>query len=169
MCKSIPVASIPPSNPRAFVARWITVVRHLEFTSVPAPRAFANVKNILLSFPTALRVKGYKHRHFRIRRAFIDNKRPIKAIKPFVWHCSVGVTHFVTCFMQFYWTETVMFIKNIAFNVYVYWSDERGYRAFDHYSRNGWQEICHQNLAAGSGICPIFLLKSPAGSTWNML
>ena len=24
---------------------------------------------------------------------------------------SVGVTHFVTCFMQFYWAETLMFIK----------------------------------------------------------
>ena len=40
-------------------------------------------RNILSSFPTALRVKGFKHGHFGIRRAFIDHKRLIKAIKPF--------------------------------------------------------------------------------------
>ena len=56
-----------------------------------APPAFAIsyqttknlLRNILSSFPMALRVRGFKHRYFEIRRAFIDHKRPIKAIKPF--------------------------------------------------------------------------------------
>ena len=39
--------------------------------------------NILSSFLMALRVKGFKHHHFGIRRASIDHKRPIKSIKPF--------------------------------------------------------------------------------------
>ena len=39
--------------------------------------------NILSSFLMALRVKGFKHHHFGIRRESIDHKRPIKSIKPF--------------------------------------------------------------------------------------
>ena len=39
--------------------------------------------------------------------------------------CSVGVPHFVTCFMQFYWAETVTFIRkmvtNIFYNVLIDW------------------------------------------------
>ena len=41
------------------------------------------LRNILSSFLAALRVGGFKHRHFGIRIAFIDHKRPIKSIKPF--------------------------------------------------------------------------------------
>ena len=44
-------------------------------------------RNILLSFPTVLRVKGFKHRRFGIRRTVIDHKRPIKAIKQFALSC----------------------------------------------------------------------------------
>ena len=43
------------------------------------PPGHLEKKNLALSFPTALR--GFKHRRFEIRRAFIDHKRPIKAIK----------------------------------------------------------------------------------------
>ena len=40
--------------------------------------------------------RGFKHRHFGIRRTFIDHKRHIKPIKPFALSysvLSVGVTH----------------------------------------------------------------------------
>ena len=40
-------------------------------------------RNILSSFPTALRVKGFKQSFWSRWRAFIDHKRPIKAIEPF--------------------------------------------------------------------------------------
>ena len=51
---------------------------------VPAPGIWKQLfRNILSSFSTALRVKDFKHRHFGIRRAFIDHKRTIKTIKPF--------------------------------------------------------------------------------------
>ena len=50
---------------------------HLQTEKKNLPR------NIMSSFPTALRVKGFKDRHFGIRRTFIDHKRPIKPIKPF--------------------------------------------------------------------------------------
>ena len=80
MCKSIPAASIPPGKLRAFDARWVPGPRHLAVNSVPAPRAFAIsyqttkslLRNILLSFPTALGVKDFKQRHFGLN------------IKPFV-------------------------------------------------------------------------------------
>ena len=53
------------------------------------------LRNILSSFPTELRVKGFKYRHFGIRRAFIDHKRPKKGNKAI---CCV--------FFQFSWSDS---------------------------------------------------------------
>ena len=82
----------PPGKPRAFVSRWVLGAGHLTVNSVPALRAFAN-NNKLVSLLTS-------YRHFRRCSAsrvsksqalsfwsrwwaFIDHKRPIKAIEPF--------------------------------------------------------------------------------------
>ena len=77
----------PPGKPRAFDARRVPEAGYLAVNNVPDSRAFANKNNLLRdimsSFPMALRVKGFKHRHFGIRRTFIDQKRHIKPIKPF--------------------------------------------------------------------------------------
>ena len=60
---------------------------HLEFNSVPPPGHLQTTKsllrNILSLFLKMLKVRSFKHRHFGIRRSFINHKRPIKAIKPF--------------------------------------------------------------------------------------
>ena len=53
-------------------------------------------------------VKGFKHRHFGIRREFIDHKRPIKALKPLALSFVRFECQFVTCFMQFYWAEILV-------------------------------------------------------------
>ena len=109
----------PPGKPRAFDVRWVSGAGHLAVNSVPAPRAFAisyqitkySLRNTMSSFPTTLRVKGFKHRHFGIRRTFIDHRRPIKRKQPFALSLFNRLTHFVTCFMPFYWAETVVFIN----------------------------------------------------------
>ena len=41
-------------------------------------------------------------------------------------------------------------------NVFVYWSDGLGDRAFDRHSRNGGRGICQRKLLAGPGILPFF-------------
>ena len=44
----------------------------------------------------------------------------------------------------------------MATNIFAYWSDELGSRAFDHHGRKGGRGICQQKMPAGSGISPIF-------------
>ena len=65
--------------------------------------------------------------------------------------------------MQFYWAETVVFIKKWQL-IFLYsgWIGLvlRG-RAFDHHNRNGGQGICQQKLPAGPGIWLIF--QMPGG------
>ena len=77
----------PWANPRHLMHDESRRARHLEFNSVPPPGHLQTTKNlfcnILSSFLTVLKVKGFKHGHFRIRRAFIDHKWLINAIKPF--------------------------------------------------------------------------------------
>ena len=100
MCESIRTASIPPGKPRANPGHlfhddsrgpgiWQLIVSqppgHLQTTT----NLFRNIRS---SFPTALRVKsvkGFKQSNTVILEyrwgAFIDHKRPIKAIEPFAF------------------------------------------------------------------------------------
>ena len=82
--------TIPPSKPWAFDARLVLGAGHLECNSVSPLGHLQATKNLLInilsSFPTALSVmsgQAFKHRHFGIRRAFINHKRLTKAIKLF--------------------------------------------------------------------------------------
>ena len=111
--------------------------------------------NILSSFPMVLGTKGFKHCHFGI----LEPWKTYKSNKTICFSLfSVGVTYFVTCFMKFYWAETVIFIKKWQLHVIflcIGWMD-RGGQAFDHHSRNGGQGIGQQKLPVGPGIWPIF-------------
>ena len=76
MCESVPATSIPPlGKPQAFVARRVSGAGHLAVNSALARGHLQTTKNllrkILSSFLMALRVKGFKHHHFGIRRAAI--------------------------------------------------------------------------------------------------
>ena len=73
--------------------------------------------------------------------------------------------------MQFYWAETVMFIKIWQpITLYIDRMDLEG-RAFDHHRRNGGRGICQQKLPAGPGIWTIFLNAGgmPGGLPGGML
>ena len=84
MCESIPSGYLMHDESRELGIRQLIVSRspgHLQTTK----NLF---RNILSSFPTALRVKGFKQSgtvtaFWSSWRAFIDHKRPIKAVKPF--------------------------------------------------------------------------------------
>ena len=73
-----------PDKPRAFVAR-VSEAGYLEVNNVPTPGHLQTTKklacNILSLFPTGLRVKGFRHRRFEMRRSFIDHKRRV-SVKP---------------------------------------------------------------------------------------
>ena len=168
-----------PGKPRAFVTRWVPGAGHLAVSSVPAPPGICKQPNTCFVAScrhfrrrSELRVSSSQALSFWSRwRAFIDHKRPIKAVEPFALSFfSVGVSHFVTCFMQFYWAETVTFNK-MATNTFVYWSDGLGGRAFDHHSRNGERGICQQILPAGPGIWTMFSNSRVEGGVcgWNWL
>ena len=102
MCESIPAASIPPPGQTPDICctmspggRWQLIVSrppgHLQTTK----NLF---RNILSPFPTAFRIKGFKNQAL----SFWSR-----------WRAFIVVTHFVTCSMQFYWAETVMYIDRI--------------------------------------------------------
>ena len=123
--------SIPTGKPRAFDERWVSGTGHLACSSwCPRPPGHLQttknwIRNILSSFPSFLRcseVNCLKHRHFGVRKAFVDHKRPIKTIKHLLSLFPVGVTHFVTCFMQFFWAEIVLFVKKWKLILFVCWS-----------------------------------------------
>ena len=57
-----------PGKHRAFDAQLVPGTRHFEFNNVPPLGHLRTTKNILSSFPSVLRVKGFKHRHFGTRR-----------------------------------------------------------------------------------------------------
>ena len=151
---------------------------HLVFNSVPGPREFANKKknllrNIMSSIPTALRVKGFKHRHFGIRRAFIDHKRHTKPIKPFALSLFSRSNSFYDLFYAVLLSWNSYVYWKMATNIFVYWSDGLGDQAFDHHSRNEGRGNCQQKLPAGPGICPIFSnaqgLPREDARGWNWL
>ena len=85
MCESIPATSIlPRTNPGHLLHEsrrpgiWKLIMfrppGHLQTTKKLAC-------NILSLFPTGLRVKGFRHRRFEMRRSFIDHKRRV-SVKP---------------------------------------------------------------------------------------
>ena len=69
---------------------------------------------------------------------------------------SVEVTHFVTCFMQFYWAETVMFIK--IWQPITLYIDRMDWRAGHLITTEGTgvRGICQQKFPAGPGIWKFF-------------
>ena len=67
----------PPGQTRAFDSRWVPVVGHLAFNSVPAPRAFANNKKPVV-ISDAAQSQGFqavKHCYFGV------GKEPLSTIK----------------------------------------------------------------------------------------
>ena len=101
-------------------------------------------------------VKGFKHRHFGIRKAFIDHKRPIKP-------CSLS---FFSCFMQFLLSLNqqlcLQVYKKVATNIFAYWSDGLGGRKFDHHNRKGGGAFANENCPLGWVIdsyfkCSVFV------------
>ena len=90
MCESIPIVSFPPpppslGKPEHLMHNESPGAGHLAVNSVPPPGILKQnnlLRNILSSFPTALRVR-FQTPSFWNKRAFIDHKTPIKAKKPF--------------------------------------------------------------------------------------
>ena len=146
----------PRASPRASPGHLMHVesrgVGHLAVNSVLSPGHLQTTKNLLRNmlslFLTALRVKGFKHCRFEIRRAFIDHKRSIRAIKSFA--LSLFSRSGSLCISVIELKHAVMFIKKCRATD-IFYTSGKG-RVFDNHSRNGGAGICQQKLPAGPGI-----------------
>ena len=111
--------------------------------------------NILSSFLTTLRVKGFRQSNTVILsrwRACIDHKRPIKAIEPliillclfFKWSDSFRDLFYAVILS---WNSFVYW--NMIIDNFVYWSDGLEGWAFDHHRRNGGGAFANKNCLQG--------------------
>ena len=154
----------PPGQTPDIWSWWVPWAGHLAVNSVPAPRAFANIKknllrNILSSFPTALaQSQGFQTPSFWNKRAFIDqHKTPIKALKPFALCLFRRNDSFRDLFyaVLLSWNSYVYY--KMANVIFVYWSNGLGAgHQFGYHSRNEGRGICQQKLTAGPGIWIFF-------------
>ena len=114
------------------------------------------LRNILSSFPTVLRVKGFKHHHFGIK----EHLSTIKLLQQqkknicFVVVQSEGLILWpiLCCSIKL---KQLCLLK-VASNIFVYWLDGLGAGYLTIVVGMGGQGICQQKLPAGPGIWQIF-------------